>query len=183
MNYPWVELVGKNIRTFRERKNMTQEELGQKVGVAMNTVSRWETGTYAVKVEHLGLLANAFGTHPASFFFDDSKQPVIIGERVLRQRWIDADKSLRATQSKETKRLVDEYQLQELVRRAINIGIQQGDLTARMWADLPGVVSLPETPDHDIEYPIGVCRKCNNSIGQIDLRRLECVPVTPTKEN
>ena len=36
--------IGKNIRTLRERKGMTQEELAQALFVTRQTVSNYETG-------------------------------------------------------------------------------------------------------------------------------------------
>ena len=38
--------VGKFIALNRKKLNMTQEELGNKIGVSRKTVSRWETGKY-----------------------------------------------------------------------------------------------------------------------------------------
>ena len=36
--------IGKNIRTLREKKGMTQEELAQALFVTRQTVSNYETG-------------------------------------------------------------------------------------------------------------------------------------------
>jgi len=35
--------MGKNIAEFRKRKGFTQEELGQKLGVTNQAVSKWES--------------------------------------------------------------------------------------------------------------------------------------------
>lgn len=37
-------MVGKNIKNFREQKNITQEELAEKLSVTRQAVSNWETG-------------------------------------------------------------------------------------------------------------------------------------------
>ena len=37
-------MVGKNIKHFREQKNITQEELAEKLSVTRQAVSNWETG-------------------------------------------------------------------------------------------------------------------------------------------
>ena len=38
--------IGKFIAALRKEKGLTQEQLGEKLGVTNKTVSRWETGTY-----------------------------------------------------------------------------------------------------------------------------------------
>ena len=40
---------------------MTQEELGEKIGVTNKTVSRWETGTYMPDIEKLMFLSEILG--------------------------------------------------------------------------------------------------------------------------
>ena len=36
--------IGKQIAKFRKEKNITQEQLGETVGVTNRTVSKWEQG-------------------------------------------------------------------------------------------------------------------------------------------
>ena len=43
--------IGRFIAEKRKQKNLTQEALGEKVGVTNKTVSRWETGRYMVSDE------------------------------------------------------------------------------------------------------------------------------------
>lgn len=38
--------IGKFISELRKAQGLTQEQLGEKIGVTNKTVSRWETGTY-----------------------------------------------------------------------------------------------------------------------------------------
>ena len=38
------EKIGKLIAELRKEKNLTQEELGRKLGVTKNAVSKWERG-------------------------------------------------------------------------------------------------------------------------------------------
>ncbi len=42
------------------------------------------------------------------------------------------------------KRLVDQYQLEELVRQSMNIGWQHGALVSRVWAELEPVEGVLE---------------------------------------
>ena len=37
--------IGENIRNFRRKNDMTQEQLAQRLGVTYQSVSRWENGT------------------------------------------------------------------------------------------------------------------------------------------
>ncbi len=52
---------------------MTQEKLGEKLGVTNKTVSRWENGNYMPDVEMLSLLSKEFGV---------TINELIIGERL-----------------------------------------------------------------------------------------------------
>lgn len=52
--------IGKFIAELRHRACMTQEALGQKIGVTNKTISRWETGTYMPDIEMLKLLSEIF---------------------------------------------------------------------------------------------------------------------------
>ena len=36
--------IGEVIRTYRKKQNLTQRELGEKLGVSYKAVSKWETG-------------------------------------------------------------------------------------------------------------------------------------------
>jgi len=51
--------MGKNIAEFRKRKGFTQEELGQKLGVTNQAVSKWESETSMPDVMMLPRIANA----------------------------------------------------------------------------------------------------------------------------
>lgn len=52
--------IGKFIATLRKEKNLTQEQLGEKLGVTNKTISRWENGNYMPDIEMLLLLAKEF---------------------------------------------------------------------------------------------------------------------------
>lgn len=53
--------TGSFLSQLRKENGMTQEQLGQKLGVTNKTVSRWETGTYLPPVEMLQLLSDMYG--------------------------------------------------------------------------------------------------------------------------
>ena len=52
--------MANNIRSERSRLNLTQEELGQRLGVSADVVRNWEDGTTSVKVNHLVAMADLF---------------------------------------------------------------------------------------------------------------------------
>ena len=54
--------IGKNIRTLREKKGMTQEELAQALFVTRQTVSNYETGRSRPDIEMLARIAQALET-------------------------------------------------------------------------------------------------------------------------
>ena len=49
--------IGKFIASLRREAGLTQEMLGEKLGVTNKTVSRWETGSYLPDIETFSLLA------------------------------------------------------------------------------------------------------------------------------
>ena len=53
--------IGENIRRLRRAADMTQEQLADKLGVAYQSVSRWENGTTYPDIEFLPALASIFG--------------------------------------------------------------------------------------------------------------------------
>ena len=68
--------TGKFIAALRKEKGMTQEKLGEKLGVTNKTVSRWENGNYMPDIEMLLLLSKEF---------DVSINEIISGERLLTE--------------------------------------------------------------------------------------------------
>lgn len=54
--------IGKYIALLRRQAGLTQEKLGEKLGVTNKTVSRWENGNYMPDIEMLELLARELHT-------------------------------------------------------------------------------------------------------------------------
>ena len=52
--------IGQFLQTLRKEKELTQEQLGEKLGVTNKTVSRWETGTYLPPAEALLAMSELF---------------------------------------------------------------------------------------------------------------------------
>ena len=53
--------IGKFIADMRKERGLTQEQLGEKIGVTNKTVSRWETGVYLPPADALLALGELFG--------------------------------------------------------------------------------------------------------------------------
>ena len=58
----------KELRTQYGKEGMSQESLAAELGVATNTISRWETATYHPNLEDLEKLARFFGKSILEFF-------------------------------------------------------------------------------------------------------------------
>ncbi len=52
--------VGVFLKQLRKENNMTQEQLGERIGVTNKTVSRWENGNYMPPVECLEMLSDIY---------------------------------------------------------------------------------------------------------------------------
>ena len=86
--------TGKFIAALRKEKDLTQAQLGEKLGVTNKTVSRWENGNYMPDVEMLSLLSEEFGV---------SINELISGERLAAEDFKKAaDSNLAAALSSST---------------------------------------------------------------------------------
>ena len=95
---------GDRIRQLRLSKNMTLEELGDRVGVGKSTVRKWETGAIAnMRRDKIAKLADALDTtvsdimgieedHSLPSVYSDSLSPI---ERCLIADYRDASDEIR----------------------------------------------------------------------------------------
>lgn len=81
--------MGSFLAKLRKESNLTQAELGEKLGVTNKTISRWETGTYMPPVEMLGELSNIYGL---------SINEILSGKRLTEEEY----KEMAETNIKET---------------------------------------------------------------------------------
>ena len=68
--------IGKNIASFRKAKGWTQAELGEKIGVSNQAVSKWESGTSMPDVMLLPVLADAFECYVDELFSREVKTEI-----------------------------------------------------------------------------------------------------------
>lgn len=73
-----TQKIGKFLKELRREHNMTQEELGEKIGVTNKTISRWETGNYMPPVENLKLLSE---------LYQISINEILSGERLNQENY------------------------------------------------------------------------------------------------
>lgn len=92
--------VGKNIKRLRELNNLTQDELGEKIGVSGKTISSWELNRTEPKMGMIEKLSNYFGC-------DKSE---LIGKSVKEQYYLNEEARQAAqdySENKELKMLFD----------------------------------------------------------------------------
>ncbi len=65
------EKIGKFIAECRKQKNMTQEQLGEILGVSSKSVSRWENGKTMPDYVMLDSLCNALGISINEFYYGE----------------------------------------------------------------------------------------------------------------
>ncbi len=70
--------TGKFIAKLRKEQGLTQEQLGEKLGVTNKTVSRWETGTYLPPADMLLSMSE---------LFDVSVNELLSGRRLTEQEY------------------------------------------------------------------------------------------------
>ncbi|MBQ6676117.1 MAG: helix-turn-helix domain-containing protein [Ruminococcus sp.] len=73
--------TGKFLKELRKEMGLTQEQLGEKVGVTNKTVSRWETGSYLPPVECLEMLSDIYGV---------SINEIVSGQRLSAEQFAQA---------------------------------------------------------------------------------------------
>ncbi len=84
-----MQKMGSFLKELRKEKNMTQEELGEKLGVTNKTISRWETGKYMPPVECLEMLSDMHGL---------SINELLSGGRLSKEDFItNAEDNLKST--------------------------------------------------------------------------------------
>ena len=60
--------VGRRVREVRLLRNLTQEELGEKIGVSYQQVQKYETGANRISASRLYRIAVEFDVLPGWFF-------------------------------------------------------------------------------------------------------------------
>lgn len=72
--------IGKFIAELRKEKNMTQQQLGDKIGVSFKTISKWENGRGMPELSLLKPLSEELGV---------TINEILSGERIQTERYLD----------------------------------------------------------------------------------------------
>ncbi len=87
-----LEKIGSFLSQLRKEQGLTQEQLGEKLGVTNKTVSRWETGTYLPPVEMLQALSELYGI---------TINEIISAQRLSRTEYVEkAEENIRTALDK-----------------------------------------------------------------------------------
>ena len=60
MEKEMLKRVGETLRELREENNMTQKDVGEAIGISQFSISRYENGDYAMKLDVLSKLSELF---------------------------------------------------------------------------------------------------------------------------
>ena len=99
-----MQKIGKFLAELRREKNLTQDELGEKIGVTNKTVSRWENGNYLPPVEILQILSEFYkitinellsGGHLDEKHYKENAEEYIVTDLMKKRK--DAKKRLAAS--------------------------------------------------------------------------------------
>lgn len=73
--------IGQFLKELRKENNMTQEQLGERIGVTNKTISKWETGNYMPPVDCLKSLSD---------IYQISINEILAGERLKQENYKEA---------------------------------------------------------------------------------------------
>lgn len=73
--------LGDKIYNLRKQKNITQEELGEMVGVSRQTVSQWEANIISPKADNLQKIIEVLDVDASYFFVSANKGEILIHEK------------------------------------------------------------------------------------------------------
>lgn len=87
--------LSEKIWRLRESRNMSQEELAEKLGVSRQTVSNWENDKAVLDAEKLAKLCVVFGVSADDMLSEEDALPIakrnpqtVAGERRDGRRWV-----------------------------------------------------------------------------------------------
>ena len=67
------KVIGERIKAARKVKGLSQEDLGDLLGVSFQAVSSWETGKFIPDSDHLPALAKALDISLDALFVDEER--------------------------------------------------------------------------------------------------------------
>ena len=85
--------IGKRISNFRNKKGMSQEELGEKLNISREHISRIETGKRNLGLDALVDIANALGVSADDILVDSLDHHVSTADSELHRLLLDCNKT------------------------------------------------------------------------------------------
>ena len=124
--------IGERIRILREKKEMTQTELAQKISSTKQTVYKYENGIVTnIPYDKLMLLAETLGTTPAALMgWEDKKPDPPLTEEDEREIGHDLDRIMKKLENDADAPIfyngeeIDDGSL-EILRKALELGLSQ----------------------------------------------------------
>lgn len=71
-----MEYFAKRLSELMDKRNMSDDELADKLNVSRTTILRWRKGERSPKMSKIPDIAKEFGVHPTYFIDDDNIKPV-----------------------------------------------------------------------------------------------------------
>lgn len=84
--------IGKRIKEIRVRNNVTQRELAEKLGLSLNTVSRYETGERRPRIDKVIKIAKALDVEPSELFTGEQRAFYELFDNGYGDEWEKAKK-------------------------------------------------------------------------------------------
>lgn len=78
--------IGSNIAKFRKEKGLTQNELGERLGVTNQAISKWETETSMPDVMLLPEIAKALGVSLEMLYSDEEDTKITVAQDLKDKR-------------------------------------------------------------------------------------------------
>lgn len=78
--------IGEKVKRLRKSMGLTQTELGEKIGVQKNAVSKWETNRVIIPTSTIKALAELFQV-PTSYLIDDNR--IVTNDDIKFALWGD----------------------------------------------------------------------------------------------
>ncbi len=77
-----ISIVAENVKSFREKRKLTQQRLAEQCGVDVRTINRIEAADHNPTVEVLERLSVALSVHPAQLVSNEQETSPAVREEV-----------------------------------------------------------------------------------------------------
>lgn len=84
------KFVGKRLKYFRTRHNLSQATLGEILGVKNNSICAYEKGRRSLTTEQLTILSNYFNVSISDFFPKGNERELNVDEEFLIEKIIES---------------------------------------------------------------------------------------------